>query len=591
MENKRTLRIVLASPGDVSAERDVVATVVSEVDGICRDLDPPLALELWRWETDSYPGLHLEGPQGIIDDRLRIDQSDILVGIFRRRFGTPMTDADSGTEHEIHVAINAWRANGKPRVMLYFAEDPADGSAQQHDEQYLKVQEFKRKLMEQEKALLGSFRDLASFQNQIRRHLTQAALQIHRDLAAPAEPEKGLVRVSWRPEVVRLRREGYTELLGSFILEITHQSRTPSRSPLHVVVLIYLNTTITSRPNDPILFEVGRPGANIYLSASNLTRNHISSNYLAFPVFLLDAMLQGEKRTFQVSNVRCNAAILPEAEVNALLVVGGGTVEAELQRVAVVDAGLRFEVVRSDEQERSIGGVLNQSTSLPPTRVATLRFTEGFPNAFKGHLPAYGELVSPEDGAVTYGSESGYFGMATRDFSGQLVLSNIADFGTRVKATFNCVPSGVRLFVTDTADRSTASTASIEAHLVKSEGSLSPDNWKFDGRTACELVVQSGWTEAVWQMSSSRTDRPSGVVSLDFGVFVAYESCPASNSALPCTTTVTGSFSPTFVSAFGSVRFVRCRASAGSPLRQNSSESLLPNSKSGSTRNHRTHGS
>ena len=77
MENRRTLRIVLASPGDVTAERDVVGVVVTELNGICRNMDPPLARELWRWETDAYPGLHLEGPQGIIDERLRIDQSDV----------------------------------------------------------------------------------------------------------------------------------------------------------------------------------------------------------------------------------------------------------------------------------------------------------------------------------------------------------------------------------------------------------------------------------------------------------------------------------------------------------------------------------
>src|SRR5450759_1733500 len=173
MENKRTLRIVLVSPGDVSAERDVVAAVVSEVDGtICRNLIPPLALELWRWETDSFPGLHLEGPQGIIDDRLRIDQSDIVIGVFRRRFGTPTVDANSGTEHEIRLAIKAWRAHGAPRVMLYFAEDLKDGAAVQNDEQYLKVQTFKRELMEQEKALVWSFGGLADFERQLRSHLT-----------------------------------------------------------------------------------------------------------------------------------------------------------------------------------------------------------------------------------------------------------------------------------------------------------------------------------------------------------------------------------------------------------------------------------
>lgn len=538
MENKRTLRIVLVSPGDVSAERDVVAAVVSEVDGtICRNLIPPLALELWRWETDSFPGLHLEGPQGIIDDRLRIDQSDIVIGVFRRRFGTPTVDANSGTEHEIRLAIKAWRAHGAPRVMLYFAEDLKDGAAVQNDEQCLKVRAFKRELMEQEKALVWSFGDLANFESQLRRHLTLVALQIYNDLVARAEPKKGLVRVSWRPEIVRIRREGYTELLGSFIVDMTYEGRTPPTVPPHVLVLLYFSTNITSRLSDPILFEVEKPGA-FYLNASTLHGNHVE-----FSLFQLDSMIPGEKRTFQISNVRCNA--MPPDEVTALLVVAGGVVEKELQRVAVSEAGLRFEVVRSEGQERSIGGVLHQSTSLPPTRVATLRFIEGFPNAFKGHLPAYGAVASRKDAVVTYRSESGYFGRATLDSSGQPIVSNLADSGTRFEARFNNVPSGVRLFVTETADGGSSDT-----RLIRPEGSPSSNNCEIGGRRACELVVQAGTAAAVWEMRSSYC--LGSVGSLDFGVFVAYESRPAINTPLPGMVTVTGSFSPTYVSGAAS---------------------------------------
>ena len=525
MENKRTLRIVLASPGDVKAERDVVAAVVSEVDGItCRNLAPPLALELWRWETDSYPGLHLEGPQGMVDDRLRIDQSDILIGVFRRRFGTPTADADSGTEHEIRLAIKAWKAHGAPRVMLYFAEDLGDDAALQNDEQYLKVQAFKRELMEQEKALVWSFRDVVKFERHLRGHLTMVALQIHNDLAARAEPEKGLVRVSWRPEIVRIRKEGLTELLGSFTLDMTYEGRTPPIIPPHVVVLLYLSADITSRPGDPILFEVGRPGA-FYLNAGTL-----HGNQLTFSMFQLDSMVPGEKRTFQICNVRCNASYSPE-EVHAALVVAGGVVEKEFQRVAVVEEGLQFKVLRSEEQERIIKG------SLPPTRVATLRFIEGFPNAFKGHLPTYYADVSRNDEVVTYRSESGYFGGAVPDSSGQPVVSNLAEFGTRLQANFHVVPRGVRLFVTEAADG-----YPIETRLIRSEDSPSSNNCELDGREACELVVRAGTAVAVWEM---RTRPPSwSVPFLDFGLFIACEPGPASNTPRLDTVIVSVSFSP-----------------------------------------------
>jgi hypothetical protein len=82
------LRIVAASPGDVQAERNALPTVVEELNnGIAKDRG--LRLELARWETDAYTGFHPEGPQGLIDDILRIEDCDILIGIFWKRFGTP----------------------------------------------------------------------------------------------------------------------------------------------------------------------------------------------------------------------------------------------------------------------------------------------------------------------------------------------------------------------------------------------------------------------------------------------------------------------------------------------------------------------
>ena len=529
MENRRTLRIVLASPGDVTAERDVVRRVVAELDGNCRDMDPPLAWELWRWETDAYPGLHLEGPQGIIDERLRIDQSDVLVGIFRRRFGTPVADADSGTEHEIRSAIATWKTRGAPRVMIYFAEDPADKNAPQDDEQWQKVQRFKRELMEEEKALVGSFQNLTSFERQIRSHLTKFANKLHAD----SGPKNGLVRVSWRPELVHLRGEGLTELLGTFFLEMTYEGRDPPTSPLHVSVQIYLNTRITSRPRDPILFEVGRPGTDVYLSTTELY-----GTYLLFPPFRLDGMLPGETRRFQIGNLRCNAV---PALVLACMTVAGGTVEKEQQLVATVGEGLQFEVTRSKGQESRIGGILRQSASLPPTRVATLRFTEGFRNAFKVQMPVYGGGARRDDGSIAYGGESSFFGMALSGSSGQPVFSNLADFGTCFMASFHNVPSGLRLFVTDSSD---GTPALLEARLVKSESTVSSDNCEIEGGTACELVVREGSAVAVWQMIPSGPDRRWTMASLDFGVFVAYVGSPTSNSPLPGTTSVNGSFSP-----------------------------------------------
>ena len=79
--------MVVVSPGDVADERDAVKLVVDELN---RRVAPShgCQLSLWRWETDARPGLHLEGPQGLIDERMELEDSDLVVGIFWKRFGT-----------------------------------------------------------------------------------------------------------------------------------------------------------------------------------------------------------------------------------------------------------------------------------------------------------------------------------------------------------------------------------------------------------------------------------------------------------------------------------------------------------------------
>ncbi|WP_348982686.1 HEAT repeat domain-containing protein [Brasilonema octagenarum] len=121
MEQKRILRVVVASPNDVKPERDILPNIIDELNrGIAADKH--LILELSRWETDTYPGFHPEGPQGLIDPILDIKNCDILIGIFWKRFGTPVTDAQSGTEHEFLCAYDSWKKNGSPEIMFYFSK-------------------------------------------------------------------------------------------------------------------------------------------------------------------------------------------------------------------------------------------------------------------------------------------------------------------------------------------------------------------------------------------------------------------------------------------------------------------------------------
>jgi tetratricopeptide (TPR) repeat protein len=193
----RVVRVVAVSPGDVRAERNRLEVVVDELNrGIARERG--CRLSLWRWETDAHPGLHLEGPQGLIDDAMGIDDSDVVVGIFWKRFGTPTSDAGSGTEHELRRAWSAWQQRRRPQVMVYFCDRkhlPRDTAEAAQLQQLLS---FREALPNEQ--LWWRYVTVADFERSVRQHLTAFLLAL-KPVTAPAEVAHGSER---QPESRRL---------------------------------------------------------------------------------------------------------------------------------------------------------------------------------------------------------------------------------------------------------------------------------------------------------------------------------------------------------------------------------------------------
>ncbi|MGO9957639.1 MAG: hypothetical protein ACLP50_16985, partial [Solirubrobacteraceae bacterium] len=162
------VRVVVVSPGDVADERETVVSVVEELNRRVAP-DKGVLLRVWRWETDARPGLHLEGPQGLIDERMEIAESDVVVGIFWKRFGTPTGDAQSGTEHELRMAWESWRQAGRPDVMVYFSAAPASPSTSTELEQWQRVLKFREQLPKEQ--LWWSYTTPVQFERLVRAHL------------------------------------------------------------------------------------------------------------------------------------------------------------------------------------------------------------------------------------------------------------------------------------------------------------------------------------------------------------------------------------------------------------------------------------
>ena len=165
----RTLHVILASPSDVQPERDVLPNVMEELN---RGMGAVLGIDLkfYRWETDAYPGFHPEGPQGLIDPILRIDDCDLLIGIFWKRFGTPTKNAGSGAEHEFLTAYEAWKKAGRPQIMMYFKEALYSPKTREETEQWGKVLDFKANFPKE--GLWRPFKTTNQFKELVRQHLS-----------------------------------------------------------------------------------------------------------------------------------------------------------------------------------------------------------------------------------------------------------------------------------------------------------------------------------------------------------------------------------------------------------------------------------
>jgi hypothetical protein len=181
------ISIVVCSPSDVQQEREIVRTVVGELE---RTIAIPagVRVNLRLWEIDAFPGMHTDGPQGLIDPVLNIPEADIFIGILWKRIGTQTRSGLSGTEHEFATAVEAWRKKGSPRILFYFCTRPAGAKTREERDQEARVRKFKARFPKQ--GLSGKFQTTREFEKQIRIHAAQALHAVIADHAADKKQEQ-----------------------------------------------------------------------------------------------------------------------------------------------------------------------------------------------------------------------------------------------------------------------------------------------------------------------------------------------------------------------------------------------------------------
>ena len=221
-------RVLIASPGDVLQERDVVErAIINWDDEHARDRG--VVFLPVRWERTSPRG-GISGQEAINEDL--VDTSDVLIGVFWSRIGEKTASDDSGSIEE----IRRFARSGKP-YGLFFNNAPIP---MHHDpEQFKSLRAFKSEVHSFDSELRGLTQDFASDDELLRfvgRFLTdtlrrlQASEQSDRD-SRPRGPAAS-VRTRLSPnaeELLKATASGAVETDSTIVTILKSQHPTLAR--------------------------------------------------------------------------------------------------------------------------------------------------------------------------------------------------------------------------------------------------------------------------------------------------------------------------------------------------------------------------
>jgi len=329
------------------------------------------------------------------------------------------------------------------------------------------------------------------------------------------------------------------------------------------------------------------PGANAFQGVVN------GNSVTFFGIPVLPPSTIGETRVFRITNIRANANGVTAGgptpgSVVASISTSGSTslpITNSTLTTGFVQQGLSASgtLLRNGSNSGNGSGSgtgfaqctsVSVSSTSSASALGLLQFQENFGTAFK--VRTQGTQNVP---GTLYNSESGYElvngGSGFSTGAGLSYIPGVADYGTRLKAVFNNVPSGVSLFVStrDVVNSFTTPTLAAQAVLVVGEGAsdggglatVIPQATQTSVYTSgaaapnntvgiAPVPINSGTGAAVWEIINTN---PAQIDTVDFAVYINFSASPSTNSpAAPSTISVTMSFAPTpsgglFTSATG----------------------------------------
>jgi len=355
-----------------------------------------------------------------------------------------------------------------------------------------------------------------------------------------------------------------------------------------------LSQMVCTNPIGGCVENVGNTGGGVGVPvnpgtsnpAPNVFMGVVSGNSVTFyGVPILPPATTGS-RIYRITNIRANANGISGGGPTPGTITGSVsispanafTINQPLNTLAFVQTGLSTSL-------RSPSNGSFSSTSTSTTQLAQcstnngfgsnngngftqsiLRFSENFPTAFKTRMASNIPGVTSTTAAnqaqnipgQVYNSESGFTlnvnppggGSASASTS---VTAGLADWGTRLKAVFTNIPSGVSVFVS-TTNVSTASSlpggGSPSAVLLISETvpdsngtlALASQTTSFGGVGYAPVTIVNGQGVAVWEITGNNYTTNQ---NLDFGVDINYSGNAGNNTPAAGPLSVAQSYAPT----------------------------------------------
>ena len=217
MADVEEIRVFIASPSDVEAERDALERVIKSVNLSVADLEP-VRLRLVRWETAVQP--ETGGDSQAIVNAQSAGKYEVFIGILWTHFGTPTPRSDSGTLEEFEAAVEKHKKDPSSVSVMFYFKDAPRAPMDIDPKQLQKVQEFRKKYKEE--GIYGTFTDTDNFKETLQIHLTKLAIgwqRRERQVSNPAvtddeaEDDSGESHIDPLPPQVSDDDQGFLDLV------------------------------------------------------------------------------------------------------------------------------------------------------------------------------------------------------------------------------------------------------------------------------------------------------------------------------------------------------------------------------------------